>query len=152
VRVLEEALSQASNSAWWWTPIVGLGGVLCGSFIAAWFASSRERRARREESQRAALYDLQEAALGARKILRTYGQALPNPLRELGEGMDDATSSFETRQQRLLSLTVRERATTWLNTARSFYAGDPAVTFSNENDTWTLLQAAVGKELRRLAS
>lgn len=90
---------------------------LC-SFIPAWFASSRERRARRAESQRAALYDLQEAALGTRRILQTYRQALPNPSRELGEGVDDATSSFETRQRRLLSLTVGERATTWLNTAR----------------------------------
>lgn len=151
VRTIEEAASQA-NSAWWWTPIIGLAGVLCGSMITAWFASSREQRARREESQRAALYELQEASLSARKALRTYGVALPSPTRELVNALDDATSRFEILQERLLCSVVRERATNWLRTARSFYTGDPAVTFTSENNAWTLLQGGVGEELRRLAS
>lgn len=152
MRVLEEAMSQAATSEWWWTPIMGLGGVLAGALIFAWFAAARETRARREESQRAALYELQEAALSARKRLRTYGDALPHPPSKLEERMDDATSRFEILQQRLLCSIVRERATGWLSTARSFYAGDPAVTFKHENDAWVLLQTGVGEELRRLGS
>jgi type II secretory pathway pseudopilin PulG len=152
VRVLDAATSQASTSAWWWTPIVGLVGVLCGSLIAAWMASARERRARREESQRAALYELQEAALSARKSLRTYGKGLPTPSQKLREGMDDATSRFEILQERLLCETVRARAIDWLSTARRFHSGYPEVSFTHENDAWTLLQTGVGQELRRLAS
>ena len=152
MRVLEGATSQASTSALWWAPIAGLVGVICGSLIAAWLASARERRARREESQRAALYELQEAALSARKSLRTYGEGLPTPPRELQEGMDDATSRFEILQERLLCTTVRERAIDWLKTARRFHSGFPEVSFTHENDAWTLLQTGVGEELRRLAS
>jgi len=130
-----------------WVAVIGLTGVLVGALIAGWLAARRERTARREESQRSALYDLQEAALALRRALSAYDSARPKTTRAL----DEATGRLEVLKHRILCETVRDRVDAWRPLAVGYYSGDPAVSISQEEAAWDQLQVDVGVELRRLA-
>lgn len=140
------AQQPATQSQWWWTPIIGFLGIIVGSM----WSSARERRGRKEESQRAALYALQDASLAARKAIRAYGE-VPVPSRKQQDRLDDATAKFQALEHRILCETVRQRCQAWLPAAQSHYSGDPETTFAMENEHWSRLQESIGVELRVIA-
>lgn len=143
---------QPAGSGSWQVAAIGLAGVLLGSIIAALFTARRERVARREESQRKALYELQEAALTLRRALEGYDpDAHGAKTTEATEALDDAAGKLEMIKHRIICETVRDRVDDWAKVAQAYYLGDQSVTFAQTDAAWKQLQIDIGKELRRLA-
>ena len=127
----------------------GFAGVVLGSIIAALFTAHRERVARREESQREALYELQEAALTLRRALEVYDPDADDS--DATEALDDAAGKLEMIKHRIICETVRDRVDDWAKVAQPYYTGDETVTFAQTVAAWSQLQVDIGIELRRLA-
>jgi hypothetical protein len=146
---LSVAANQSGQANVLVAPIASLVGALVGALIAGGFRISGDKAARRAESQREALYELQEKALTLRRELGRYGRlALPTPSND--DLLDAAFGDFEARLQRVLCETVRDQAAKWQALAPGFFTNDPEITFAQENAAWTTLQEFVGEELRRL--
>ncbi len=132
----------------WFAPTIGLVGVVAGAFVVGWLTSRRERVARRQESQRAALYALQEAAHRLRLALEAYGRA-EEPSKKLTKALDDATGQLQITKHRIVCETVRSRVDDWYAVAYPYYLNDQEVTLAQTDKAWDQLQFDVGIELRR---
>ncbi len=147
--LLEVSVSDQAASGWP-TALVGFVGVVVGSVLAALFAAHRDRVARRDEAQRVALYDTQEAALSLRVALESYGDSL-TPSVEATRKVDQASGRLELLKYRLLCDVTRQRVDDWKALAERFYTGDEAVTAWMEAEAWQRFQQAVGRDLRQMA-
>lgn len=148
--VVETAMLSSADVVWA-APIGALVGVLAGALIAGRYRISGDRVARRAESQRDALYDLQSHALAARSGLGRYGRIIgPNDVDD--ETLDASLGAYEIRLERVLSSRVRSAAERWYALAPPFWTNDPVVTYAQENGAWTTFQQTVGAELRSLDS
>lgn len=132
------------------TALVGVAGLLLGSLIAGGFRLAGDKEARRADSQRAALYALQDGASSLRKQLRSYGRGLPHPSQEVTDALDDTNGRFDLLIDRVLCSQVQEQARAWREVAEPYWTGDADVGMSTENDAWLLLSKFVGQEIRRL--
>lgn len=133
----------------WQVSAFGFAGVILGSIVAALFTARREKVARRVQSQREALYELQEAALTLRRALEVYDPDANDT--EATEALDDAAGKLEMIKHRIICETIRDRVDDWTKVAQPYYTGDETVTFAQTDAAWKQLQIDIGKELRRLA-
>lgn len=142
------AASTAADGNPWIAAGGGLAGGLIGALIAGGVRIYGDKAARRAESQRTALYELQLAGLELRRTLANYGQS-SSPTDEDDEKTDTAYGKFELHLERIICEQVREHALGWSKLVGPFYTNDPDVTFDDENRAWIRLQTFVGQEIRR---
>ena len=129
------------------------------SQISTW---TLEHRNRVYERRRAALLDLQAAALTVRIALRDLGPALVAAAESAPRGPEvavaedphataarsDAEALLAMYLARVESARVRDGAVAWHRAARfSFLGGDDDVTARDEEAAWAQLNALVGTEL-----
>ena len=137
------------------TALVGLVGLLLGSLVAGGFRLAGDKSARRADSQRAALYDLQRGAFRLRRALSAYGRAqraTPDALEAVTAAVDDANGKLDLLTHRILCDQVREKTDEWRSAAQAYWLGDPAVVISEEDAAWLALHEFVGAEIRRFDS
>jgi hypothetical protein len=141
-----EAPAGPGASAGWFTLLGGVG-VIVGAVITAWGTAWREKVARREESQREALYALQNVLLEYRRSLERYKER--GPTTKTTARVEDARGRVELTKYRILCEIVRTRVDNWRALAEGYFSGDPDVTLSQESKAWDQLHEDIGKELKR---
>jgi hypothetical protein len=136
-----------------------------GAQVQTW---RRDKGARAYERRRAALLDLQDAALELRRELRLYGAALRTAVgaaqeQAPGEGgrlvapdvedaaVADVTGVLEVRRSRLentpLSAAAGNRLDTWNSAATEHFLSPGDVTAGAEQDAWWAFNEAVAAAL-----
>lgn len=117
--------------------------------------SVRDGRSRRYERRRAALLDLQTAALNLRQRVREYGLATrqhpgqPSPaLTEAEQHFDDAHSAFEVSVSRVEDRRVLKAVQTWSQQAQISFVSVQDVPASTEQASWQAMNAAIGQALK----
>ena len=134
---------QSSVSGVLYGALIGLAGVLLTALLTQWFTQYRERAARLAESQRAALYDFQDACFELRQAFRRYSS---NPTPKQERAIDRAYSHADVRKARLLDDLPAIKYGLWSKAAeKRFLDGAP---FHTEEAAWRELHLFVGKALR----
>lgn len=130
--------------------------------VAQLLTARRERRARSHERERAALLDLQDAALLVRSALRATGTAIATAAPagpasthvvvvtppDLEAAQSDADGRLDVRLARVGSGEVVAATRHWQRCARFAFLGDEDVTTRDELEAWAALQEAVAVVLR----
>lgn len=125
------------------------------------FTAARERATRAYERQRAALVDVQDAALVVRSALRASGAAIVAAARatepsqhlvvrsrpEVDAARADADARLDVRLARVGSVSVRSAVREWQQQARFAFLGDEDVTERDEQVAWSVMNAKVARAL-----
>lgn len=131
------------------TALAGLAGLLLGALVAGGFRLAGDKQARRADSQRAAMYELQHGAHQLRLRLRTFGRAGASPSQKVTDKLDEANGRFDLLVERVLCEQVHDVAREWRSLAERFWTGDSTVNIGTENEAWLTLHRFIGREIRR---
>ncbi|KQX74489.1 hypothetical protein [Aeromicrobium sp. Root472D3] len=121
-------------------------GALVGSSLTAFVALRRDTKARKHDSQRAALYELQDNALVYEGLLRAVQGGLTT--REQGLALDTAKGRLEASLDRVDSSIMKGRCDTWRQQAEWFHLEADEGTVHGLDAAWTSLRSAIAHELR----
>jgi hypothetical protein len=146
--VLTELLGAAAESSGMSTSSVLLPfvGALAGSSLAAFVALRRDTKSRKQDSQRAALYELQDNALVYEGLLRATQGGVTT--RKQGLALDTAKGRLEASLDRVDSSTMKGRCDTWRQQAEWFHLQADEGTQHGLDNAWQLLRSAIAHELR----
>jgi len=151
--VIVEAVSDATSALD--SALIAAVVSLAVALFSAASSARQNRREHRYQRRRAALLDVQNAALDLRQSLATFGElARANPgarTRELLDSerqFDRALGVLDVMLSRVDTEPVRERVTAWRLVAQvSFISTHDAVSRADEQQAWTALNAAIGTAL-----
>ncbi len=132
------------------TPFIAVGGVIVGALIAGGVRLLGDRVERRAETQREAVYAVQEAALNLRTALRNYGAAGPRPATSLQDAVDLANGRLDLLVHRLSRTTLRLKVADWRELGELYAVGDPEVTNAMEETAWKTVHYQCGRYVRDL--
>lgn len=145
---MHQFTQEAADPVWitLFAATAGVIGALFGAFVSAWATARRDHLSRHHESQRAALYALQDGALELRRALQVYGRSGPTP--QNTQSMDDAHGRLDLLMHRIEDHDVREDADQWRDLAQRFFLDDPDITVTVEDTAWQRVHHAIGLALR----
>jgi hypothetical protein len=127
--------------------VIGLAGVVAGAALTAVGQYWVQRSVRRRATERAAVTDLQDAALAVRDSARRAGEDPFNAGRQ--HALDSALGRFDLVVERVVSAEVRAHATAWRPVALRYFSGDEDVSRWQEERAWAALAGSAGADLRQ---
>lgn len=133
------------------TVIISLIGSLIVAAGAGWAKLATERTARRSESQRVALYALQDGALEFRQAVEAFGngtEADPDVLADKTRALDLASGRLDILRDRVKDIHATRFTTDWKRLAERFFAGSSETPQHREQLAWDYMCGAIKTALR----
>lgn len=132
------------------TPLIAVAGVIVGALIAGGVRLVGDQVARRADSQREAVYEVQDASLVLRSALRGYGSDGARPTAATEFAVDLANGKLDLLINRVNDPIVRSAVAHWRKLAELYSVGDPDVTNSDEEIAWRTVHYQSGEYIRRI--
>jgi hypothetical protein len=142
--------SASSGSGLGAAPIIAVAGVVVGALIAGGVRLVGDQVARRAESQRQAVYQVQEAALDLRSALRGYGSDGARPTAASENAIDLANGKLDLLVHRINETSLRLTVDDWRKLAELYSVGDPFVTNLMEENAWKTIHYQSGRYVRHI--
>jgi inorganic triphosphatase YgiF len=144
-----------SASTGWISAIIAAAVSLLVFVLTQFWTSRREQRTQTYHRRRAALTEVQDAALDLRTALATFGPLARNAFgREVGgelaaaqRRVDEAFALLDVRLTRIDDAEVTQAVIVWRDMARFHYVSLEEVTTADEQAAWAQMNTRLGAAL-----
>lgn len=145
--ILLAAGAETANPSGATSLALSFAGALAGSAVTAAVALRRDKKSRKAESQKMALYDLQDSAIEYENVLREVVDGLITPPQVLA--LDMAKARLDATVDRVDSSVMQSRCDAWRQEAEWYYLEADEGTQHGLQDAWAKLRRTIAYELRQ---